>query len=193
MVVTGVSTNGRIAWKLEAKKQSSGRLLPCGDSQAQSMQLPFEDAIEIRPANLTDVPAMKRVVADAYRKYIERIGKPPAPMLDDYAMRVCSHTAWVAESCGTITGLIVLLPKQEHLLLDNVAVDPIHQGLGVGRALLRIAEDEAVRQCYAELRLYMRQKMTENLTMCLALGWVEAGRGKQDGYQQIFFRKQLDR
>jgi GNAT superfamily N-acetyltransferase len=157
------------------------------------MQLPFEDAMEIRPANLTDVPAMKRIVADAYRKYIERIGKPPAPMLDDYAMRVRSHMAWVAEVCGTVAGLIVLLPKEEHLLLANVAVDPGHQGLGVGRALLRFAEEEAIRQGYAELRLYTHQKMIENSAMYLALGWVETGRGEQDGYQRVFFRKQLHR
>jgi hypothetical protein len=34
---------------------------------------------------LDDVEAVAACVGDAYRHYIERIGKPPGPMLEDYA------------------------------------------------------------------------------------------------------------
>ena len=149
--------------------------------------------MEIRPADFSDVPAMTRIVAGAYRKYIERIGKPPGPMLDDYVMRVRSHAAWVAEVDGAVAGLIVLLPEEEHLLLDNVAVDPAHQGVGIGRALLRFAEAEAIRRGCVALRLYTHEKMTENLAMYAALGWEETGRGEHDGYQRVFFCKRLHR
>lgn len=149
--------------------------------------------LEIRAADVSDVPAIGQIVLGAYRKYVERIGKPPGPMLDDYAAHVRDRTAWVAEAGGRIVGLLVLLPKEDHLLLDNVAVDPACHGRGIGRALLDFADREAIRRGYGELRLYTHEKMTENLAMYPALGWEETGAGEQGGYRRIFFRKYVDR
>jgi hypothetical protein len=42
----------------------------------------------IRAATAADVPAVAEIVDQAYRHYIARMGKPPGPMLDDYAARV---------------------------------------------------------------------------------------------------------
>ncbi len=143
----------------------------------------------VRPANAADLSAMTRIVAAAYTKYIARIGKPPAPMLDDYAAHVRAHAAWVIEDHGTIAGLIVLLPMHDHLLLDNVAVDPALHGRGLGGRLIAFAEREARRRGYPEVRLYTHEAMTENLAMYPALGWQETGRGEQAGYRRVFFRK----
>jgi GNAT superfamily N-acetyltransferase len=57
-------------------------------------------------------------------------------MLDDYSMRVFGTAVWVIEEGTRILGVLVLLPKLDHLLLDNIAVAPPHQGLGLGRRLL---------------------------------------------------------
>jgi hypothetical protein len=43
---------------------------------------------QIRAATAADVSAIKDIADQAYRHYITRIGKPPGPMLDDYAARV---------------------------------------------------------------------------------------------------------
>jgi GNAT superfamily N-acetyltransferase len=145
----------------------------------------------VRPADVTDLPALTRIVADAYTKYIDRIGKAPGPMLDDYLAHIRHHAVWVIACDGALAGLIVLLPKEDYLLLDNIAVDPARHGHGIGRRLLRFAEQEAVRRGYGELRLYTHEKMTENLAMYPALGWEETGRGEQDGYQRVFFRKRV--
>jgi len=145
--------------------------------------------MKIRPASASDLSAMTRIIADAYHKYVQRIGKAPGPMLDDYPAHVRRHTAWVVESDAMVLGLIVLLPERDHLMLDNVAVDPAHHGRGVGRALMTFAEQEAVRRGYTELRLYTHEMMTENLAMYPALGWQETGRGEQAGYRRVFFRK----
>lgn len=145
--------------------------------------------MKIRPASASDLAAMTRIVANAYHKYVERIGNAPGPMLDDYAAHVRGHTAWVIESEGVVLGMIVLLPEEGHLLLDNVAVEPAHHGRGAGRALMAFAEQEARRRGYRELRLYTHEKMTENLVMYPMMGWQETGRGEQAGYQRVFFRK----
>jgi len=145
--------------------------------------------MNIRPAGAADLDAIKRIVAEAYTGYIDRIGRAPGPMLDDYLSHVRNHTAWVAECDGAVAGLVVLIPAEDHLLLDNVAVDPARHGAGIGRALMRFAEQEAARRGYGELRLYTHERMTENLAMYRALGWQETERGEQAGYQRVFFRK----
>ena len=147
--------------------------------------------MNIRMAEPGDVAAMSAIVTAAYQKYIARIGKPPGPMLDDYAAHVRDRTAWVAVTDAGIVGLLILLPRDDHLLLDNVAVDPARHGQGIGRALLTFAEQEATRQGYTELRLYTHERMTENLAMYPALGWQETGRAEQNGYARVFFRKQI--
>ena len=58
----------------------------------------------IRPANIADLAAIERIVSDAYRVYIERIGKPPGPMLDDYSAHIRNYAAWVAEVSDQVAG-----------------------------------------------------------------------------------------
>jgi GNAT superfamily N-acetyltransferase len=147
-------------------------------------------AMQIRPADAADLPTVERIVRDAYTKYIERIGKPPGPMLEDYRAVVRAHAAWVLEDDG-FAGVIVLLPEDDHLLLDNVAVDPARHGRGFGRVLMEFAEREARRRGYDELRLYTHEKMSENVAMYARLGWQETGRGEQAGYNRVFFRKRV--
>ena len=107
--------------------------------------------MRIRPADAADLASIERIVRDAYTKYIARIGKPPGPMLDDYAALIRAHHVWVAGE--PVAGLIVLLPEADHLLLDNIAVDPSAQGTGLGRTLMTFADTEALRRGYRELRL----------------------------------------
>ena len=114
-------------------------------------------------------------------------------MLDDYGKRVADGIAFILEEDGTIAGILVLLPYDEYLLMDNVAVDPGFQGRGVGKALIDFAETEAARRGYREIRLYTHQTMTENVRMYAKLGYEETGRGEQAGYDRVFMRKVLRR
>jgi ribosomal protein S18 acetylase RimI-like enzyme len=145
--------------------------------------------MHIRPANATDLDAVQRIVNAAYVKYVARIGKPPGPMLDDYAALIRSHCVWVAGE--PIAGLIVLIAEPDHLLLDNIAVDPTAQGTGLGRALMHFADTEARRRGYTELRLYTHQTMTENIALYARIGWTETGRSEQNGFARVFFRKAI--
>jgi GNAT superfamily N-acetyltransferase len=146
----------------------------------------------IRRAQPADRAVVEEIVRDAYGMYVERIGKPPGPMLDDYAALIADGTISVLEDRdGTIAAIIVLLPKPDHLLLDNIAVRPDRQGSGLGRRLIAFAEDEAHRLGYAELRLYTHRKMTENIALYARLGFVETGRGREAGYDRVFMTKRL--
>ena len=114
-------------------------------------------------------------------------------MLDDYTARVLEGALWVLEEGAAIAGIIVLLPTTNYLLLDNVAVSPARQGLGLGRRLLAFAEAEALRRGYCEIRLYTHQTMLENQRLYASIGYEETGRGTEAGYARVFMRKQLRR
>ena len=149
------------------------------------------DENRIRAATAADVPAIAEIVEQAYRHYIARIGKPPGPMLDDYATRVLDGAVWVLDEGAEIAALIVLLPAPNYLLLDNIAVSPARQGLGLGQRLLVFAEAEALRRGYREIRLYTHQTMVENQRLYASIGYEETGRGAEAGYDRVFMRKQL--
>ena len=145
--------------------------------------------MQLRPALSADLPCIERIVHAAYARYIPRIGKPPGPMGDDYAARIGAGCVWVAGD--PVLGLLVLLDAPGHLLLDNVAVDPDAQGRGIGRMLIAFAEAEARRRGCAQIRLYTHQLMTENIALYARTGWEETGRGEEDGFARVLFRKRL--
>ena len=149
------------------------------------------DEIRIRAATAADVPAIVNTVDRAYRRYIVRIGKPPGPMLDDYAARVSEDAVWVLQDGPAIVGILVLLSAPKYLLLDNIAIAPERQGRGLGRRLLAFAESEALRRGYREIRLYTHQTMIENQRLYASIGYEETGRGSEAGYDRVFMRKPL--
>jgi GNAT superfamily N-acetyltransferase len=146
----------------------------------------------IRRARPEDCAAVEAIVRDAYSIYIERIGKPPGPMLDDYGALITDGVVSVLEEDdGGIAAIVVLLPKPDHLLLDNIAVRPDRQGQGLGRQLIAFAEAEARRLGFTELRLYTHERMTENIALYTRLGFVETGRGHDAGYDRVFMTMRL--
>ena len=147
----------------------------------------------IRCARPADRAAIERIVRAAYGLYVERIGKPPGPMLDDYTALISDGRVSVLEEADrTMAAIIVLLPEPDHLLLDNIAVRPDRQGQGLGRRLIAFAEEQARRLGHSEVRLYTHETMTENIALYTRLGFVETGRGQQAGYDRVFMTKRLD-
>lgn len=145
-----------------------------------------------RPARTEDVPALRELARRAYAGYVPRIGREPAPMAADYVAAVAEEDVWVAEVGDRIAGLLVLVPRDDHLLLENVAVDPSFQGTGVGAGLLELAESRARSLGLGAIRLYTNEAMTENLTYYPRRGYVETHRAAQDGFNRVFFSKSLD-
>ena len=145
----------------------------------------------IRPAHPYDTEAVRDVVHAAYAHYVPRIGKPPGPMLDDYAQRIADGQTWVLEDTGRIVGILVLEEGADGFLLDNIAVLPECQGKGFGRAMIVAAEAEARRRGYRELRLYTHALMTENIALYRHAGFVETHRVSEKGYDRVYMTKQL--
>ena len=115
----------------------------------------------------------------------------PVPMDADYDAAVAGGDAWVADDGGQIVGLLVLVPSDEHVLVENVAVEPARQGEGIGRALLAFAEQRAAELGVSEMRLYTHVLMTENQALYTRLGYVEVERRTVEGRTGVFMSKRL--
>ena len=145
----------------------------------------------IRSATLEDVPGITACVCEAYVHYIERIGKRPAPMLEDFQGTISTAQVHVAEARGKIVGVVVLMVSDEGFYLDNIAVRPSAKGTGVGRTLLELAEGEARRQGYDSIYLATHELMHENRALYARIGYEEYDRRVVNGYPRVFLRKQL--
>jgi N-acetylglutamate synthase-like GNAT family acetyltransferase len=145
----------------------------------------------IRQATELDISGIEQVVREAYQHYIPRIGKPPAPMTDDYHLQVGQGNVWVLTISAEIVGLVVLKRESDHTLLDNVAVKPERQGSGFGRQLIDFAEAKALEFGYSEIQLYTNAAMHENIAMYSRLGYREFSRLHDSGFDRVFFRKSL--
>ena len=145
----------------------------------------------VRRATAADVPAMERIVREAYGPYVERIGRPPGPMLDDYAELVARGLASVFADDQGVCGLVVLILGREGALLDNVAVADRARGRGVGRLLVGHAEAAARKAGHEAIRLYTHERMSENRALYPRLGYVETHRVTEHGFERVYFAKRL--
>lgn len=145
-----------------------------------------------RAADATDVAHVAQLVNVAYGHYIERLGMLPGPMTADYAEVISRRQVNVAERGGTIVGLIVLGVDEEGFVIDNVAVHPSHRGTGLGKALLKFADAEALRAGFDAIHLYTHEKMTENIALYSRIGYIEYDRRRQEDFSLVYMRKALE-
>jgi ribosomal protein S18 acetylase RimI-like enzyme len=147
--------------------------------------------VRLRQAGAKDSDAVTACVHAAYACYLERIGRPPGPMTDDYAKLIGEGRVTVADEEGKIVGVLVLSATSQEFLLENVAVHPMYQGRGIGRQLIAYAEAHAHRDGFAFIHLYTHEKMTENQAMYARMGYVEYDRRTEQGFARVFMRKAL--
>ena len=74
-------------------------------------------------------------------------------------------------SNGVLAALIETIPETDHLLIENVAVSPPFQGLGLGRKLMAHAERVAALLGHDEVRLYTNKLFSENVQLYNKLGY----------------------
>jgi ribosomal protein S18 acetylase RimI-like enzyme len=158
----------------------TGRQLPGGLSE-----------YTIRAAAPEDAAPAAACVHAAYRHYIDRNGLVPGPMRQDYAEVIRDFQVTVVEHRAEVVAVLALAVTGDGLLLDNVAVDPAHQGIGLGRFLLEYAESEAARQGFDSIYLYAQEAMTENIALYERIGYVEYARRVEIGLPRVYLRKQL--
>jgi ribosomal protein S18 acetylase RimI-like enzyme len=149
------------------------------------------EKLVVERAKAEDVFAIKIMVVAAYSKYIERLGKLPAAMNSDYDKLLETQNVYVLRLGGRVVGSILLSRDGDAIKVNNLVVDPSAQGRGYGRALMDYAEYMARAQGLAAVTLFTNEKMHENIALYMKIGFTETGRKAEDGFNRVFFRKNL--
>ena len=148
-------------------------------------------AYSLRRAEEADASQVSELVDAAYGHYVDRIGRLPGPMTQDYRRVIRDAEVTVAVRGETLLGVLVLDVTDEGFVIENVAVHPSERGLGLGRALLELAEDEARRAGFTSIFLYTHEKMTENQALYSRIGYVEYDRRSRGDFELVYMKKRL--
>ena len=145
----------------------------------------------LRAATCSDVSSIEHCAIAAYEKYVVRLGRKPAPMVADFESLVAQGRVVVACSNERLVGFVVFYPVEDVIHLENVAVLPVMSGQGVGKMLIAHVEDAASKQGYRSVELYTNEVMTENLHIYPSLGYRETDRRTEDGFNRVYFMKEV--
>ncbi|NJO22915.1 MAG: GNAT family N-acetyltransferase [Sphingomonadales bacterium] len=126
---------------------------------------------EMRQGVAGDAAAIRALTRAAYAKWVPVIGREPLPMSADYEAAVAKHRFDLLYVDGELAALIETIAKEDHLLVENVAVDPAFQKRGLGRRLMAHAEAVAAQAGYGVLRLYTNKQFAENVALYRRLGY----------------------
>src|SRR6185312_7494592 len=120
------------------------------------------------------------VVHSAFREF-----EPPSGVLkEDLAhltTRFANETFLVALVGGDIIGSVFCARKGDALYLTRMAVAPAWRKRGVGRALMRGAEEEARRVGANRLTLRVRKNLPGNRAYFARFGFAVTGEGQEEG------------
>lgn len=149
--------------------------------------------IGLRTATPDDAAALTRVASAAYEGYLSRMppGQRPAPLDADYRAAIERDDVWLVERDGAVLAFVILVPAPDHVLIENVAVHPDFQGLGLGGDLMRFAETRAGALGADAVRLYTHATMVENQRWYERIGYRETDRSVDEGLQRVFYEKRL--
>jgi len=129
------------------------------------------------PARLDDIMVM---VHAAFAHFT-----PPSGVLKetaaDLATRQRDGVVLVAMDGDRVIGSVFCARTDDAFYLTRLACHPDWRRRGVGRALMRAAENEARRLGLPKLALRVRKTLPDNLAYFKKLGFVVTGEGREGG------------
>jgi N-acetylglutamate synthase-like GNAT family acetyltransferase len=124
-----------------------------------------------RRAGPSDADAIRQLTREVYAKWVHVIGREPLPMQADYDKAVREHWIDLAESDGSLVGLIEMIPCNDHLFIENLAVAKALQGRGLATKLLHHSEQLALGCGLPEVQLATNQAFDDNLNFYKKRGY----------------------
>ncbi len=117
--------------------------------------------MKLRRATPEDLAAVVALQKAAYAPNRIALGVEPLPLQADYAEIFQTMEVWVAEAPDidqggklVMTGVLILQPHPDHMLIWSIATDPGRQTKRLGHNLLMTAEDKARALGLPLMRLY---------------------------------------
>lgn len=142
-------------------------------------------------AGSEDAREVRALVRTAYALYVPRVGREPAPMTEDYVRAIEDGDVHVVREAGAVVAVVVTRGRDDHLLIENIAVAPGRQGSGVGGQILGWAEAQAASLGYGEVHLYTHETMVENIAFYGRHGYEVTRVAEEDAFRRVHMRKGL--
>jgi len=158
----------------------------------------MSDSIILRPATLSDAPAIAATIAAAFAQYAGRL-VPESGALSETAASIASELsngsgAIVAERNGSLLGCVMTKLEEGDLYFGRLAVLPSARGRNLARCLVEAVEAEARRRGLPGVRLGVRIALPDNQRLFASLGYREISREAHPGFDHptsINMRKPL--
>ena len=128
------------------------------------------------------------IALKAYEKYVERVGKEPAPMRPVIQKE---DVVFVCEDNKQVIAFAILVKINDQIILDSIAVDPSHQKKGIGNNFIKFIEEYLMEQKVNKYQLYTNDKMFENIDWYQKIGFKIFKKVSEKGYDRIYFEKEL--
>jgi ribosomal protein S18 acetylase RimI-like enzyme len=154
--------------------------------------------IIIKHATIDDIPAIHRITMEAFERYALNLGLPNQvhALKDTYETikadleKKIVLVAWVGdEAVGTIR--CEALPPGNVGYISRFGVLPDASNMGVGRALLKAMEKEAVERGLTLLTLHTASKMAPLVQFYYKMGYYIHSTTTDRGYIRAYFCKEL--
>ena len=158
----------------------------------------MSDSIILRPATLSDAPAIAATIAAAFTQYAGRL-VPESGALSETAASIASELsngsgAIVAERNGSLLGCVMTRLEEGDLYFGRLAVLPSARGKSLARRLVEAVEAEARTRGLQGIRLGVRIALPDNQRLFASLGYREISREAHPGFSHptsINMRKAL--
>jgi len=158
----------------------------------------MSDSIILRPATLSDAPAIATTIAAAFAQYAGRLA-PESGALSETAASITSELsngggAIVAERNGSLLGCVMTKLEEGDLYFGRLAVLPSARGQNLARRLVEAVEAEARTRGLPGIRLGVRIALPDNQRLFASLGYRETSREAHPGFDHptsINMRKPL--
>jgi len=128
------------------------------------------------------------IAQKAYEKYVERMGKEPAPMRPIIQKE---DVVFVCEDNKQVIAFAILVKTNDQIILDSIAVDPSHQKKGIGNNFIKFIEQHLMEQKVNKYQLYTNEKMFENIDWYQKIGFKIFKKVTEKGYNRIYFEKKI--
>ena len=112
--------------------------------------------------------------------YTEKAFAATTLSIHEIKNRINKNLVWIALNGDVIAGTVSVIPNGEELFMKTVAVAPAERGKGIGKELIRHAEEMAVKKGANYLELTTTPFLYEAISLYEFFGF------KQNGYDDLY-------